>query len=194
MKEIGTTLARQDSLRMATLGREANKQDSTISEIRKNILANMAQQDNPYEDQDIWNDLSEAGSEMKNVFNEMTNNYFTENSFLSAVGNLMKSWIHGNKAFSILALLPLFTISTRLSFCRTSIGRRLNLTENFFAQVYIACQILWISLLILPFTGGDTTSQTTLAPSTVGAPTVTVPLLSTNNTFSNSTVAPFSAF
>ena len=92
----------------------------------------MAQQDNPYEDQDIWNDLSEAGSEMKNVFNEMTNNYFTENSFLSAVGNLMKSWIHGNKAFSILALLPLFTISTRLSFCRTSIGRRLNLTENFF--------------------------------------------------------------
>lgn len=153
MKEIGTTLARQDSLRMATLEREANKQDSTISEIRKNILANMAQQDNPYEDQDIWNDLSEAGSEMKNVFNEMTNNYFTENSFLSAVGNLMKSWIHGNKAFSILALLPLFTISTRLSFCRTSIGRRLNLTENFFAQVYIACQILWISLLILPFTG-----------------------------------------
>lgn len=153
MKEIGTTLARQDSLRMATLGKEANKQDSTISEIRKNILANMAQQDNPYEDQDIWNDLSEAGSEMKNVFNEMTNNYFTENSFLSAVGNLMKSWIHGNKAFSILALLPLFTISTRLSFCRTSIGRRLNLTENFFAQVYIACQILWISLLILPFTG-----------------------------------------
>lgn len=153
MKEIGTTLARQDSLRMATLGREANKQDSTISEIRKNILANMAQQDNPYEDQDIWNDLSEAGSEMKNVFNEMTYNYFTENSFLSAVGNLMKSWIHGNKAFSILALLPLFTISTRLSFCRTSIGRRLNLTENFFAQVYIACQILWISLLILPFTG-----------------------------------------
>lgn len=153
MKEFGTTLARQDSLRMATLGREANKQDSTISEIRKNILANMAQQDNPYEDQDIWNDLSEAGSEMKNVFNEMTNNYFTENSFLSAVGNLMKSWIHGNKAFSILALLPLFTISTRLSFCRTSIGRRLNLTENFFAQVSIACQILWISLLILPFTG-----------------------------------------
>ena len=153
MIEIGTTLSRQDSLRMATLGREANKQDSTISEIRKNILANMAQQDNPYEDQDIWNDLSEAGSEIKNVFNEMTNNYFTENSFLSAVGNLMKSWIHGNKAFSILALLPLYTISTRLSFSRTSIGRRLNLTENFFAQVYIACQILWISLLILPFTG-----------------------------------------
>lgn len=153
IKEIDTALAEQDSLRIATSGREASKQDSTVSEIRKNILANIAQQDTPYEDQDIWNDLSEAGSEIKNVFNEMTNNYFTENSFFTAVCNLMKSWIHGNKAFSILALLPLFTISTRLSFCRTSIGRRLNLTENFFAQVYIACQILWISLLILPFTG-----------------------------------------
>ena len=28
----------------------------------------MAQQDNPYEDQDIWNDLSEAGSENKKMF------------------------------------------------------------------------------------------------------------------------------
>ena len=92
----------------------------------------MAQQDNPYEDQDIWNDLSEAGSEMKNVFNEMTNNYFTENSFLSAVGNLMKSLDTWQQSLQHPALLPLFTISTRLSFCRTSIGRRLNLTENFF--------------------------------------------------------------
>ena len=66
----------------------------------------MAQQDNPYEDQDIWNDLSEAGSEIKNVFNEMTNNYFTENSFSLQYGNLMKSWIHGNKAFSILLCSP----------------------------------------------------------------------------------------
>lgn len=83
---------------------------------------------------------------------EQQERFFTENSFFIAVTNLMKSWIHGNKAFSILALLPLFTLGTRWSFRRTSIGRRLNLTENFFAQVYIACQILLISLLILPFT------------------------------------------
>ena len=38
MKEIGTTLARQDSLRMATLGREANKQDSNhIGNKKKHI-------------------------------------------------------------------------------------------------------------------------------------------------------------
>lgn len=84
---------------------------------------------------------------------EQQERFFAENNFFIAVTNLMKSWIHGNKAFSILALLPLFTLGTRWSFRRTSIGRRLNLTENFFAQVYIACQILLISLLILPFTG-----------------------------------------
>lgn len=83
---------------------------------------------------------------------EQQERFFAENNFFIAVTNLMKSWIHGNKAFSILALLPLFTLGTRWSFRRTSIGRRLNLTENFFAQVYIACQILLISLLILPFT------------------------------------------
>lgn len=92
--------------------------------------------------------VTAAGGKWK----EQQERFFTENSFFIAVTNLMKSWIHGNKAFSILALLPLFTLGTRWSFRRTSIGRRLNLTENFFAQVYIACQILLISLLILPFT------------------------------------------
>lgn len=153
INDIGNTLAQQDSQRITVSGRETNKQDSTISEIRKEALATMAKLENPYKNQDIWNDFAEAGDEMKSAFNEITNNYFSENSFFTAVSNLMKGWVHGNKAFSILALLPLFTIGTRLSFRRTSIGRRLNLTENFFAQVYIACQILWISLLILPFTG-----------------------------------------
>ena len=39
-----------------------------------------------------------------------------------------------------------------------------------------------------------TVHHTTFAPSTVGTPTLTSPLLSTNNTFSNSTTAPLSAF
>lgn len=151
--DVNATLAKQDSLRIAIEGREANRQDSMIAKTRKEILATMSKKEKTYEDRKIWDDLAEAGGEMKNAFNKLTNNFFTENSFFIAVTNLMKSWIHGNKAFSILALLPLFTLGTRWSFRRTSIGRRLNLTENFFAQVYIACQILLISLLILPFTG-----------------------------------------
>ena len=66
---------------------------------------------------------------------------------------MMKGWVHGNKAFSILALLPIFTFGVKWGFRRTPVGRRLNTTEVFFSQVYISSQILWLSILALPFTG-----------------------------------------
>ena len=46
---------------------------------------------------------------------------------------------------------------------------------------------------VYTLTSGETTSATTLAPEIVGAPTVTLPLLSINNTLSNSILAPCSA-
>lgn len=149
---IQKSMEYEDSMRIAIVGREANKQDSTIAEIRKEALAALARKGNPHEES-IWNDLMDAGQSMSVFFNKLTDRYFPENGFLTSVSNLMKGWIHGNKAFNILALLPLFTVATRRAFRHTYMGRQLNLTENFFAQVYIACQILWISLIILPFTG-----------------------------------------
>lgn len=101
---------------------------------------------------EVANAMVIAATAVSGKWQKNVNNVLGENNFFTAVTNLMKGWVHGNKAFSILALLPIFTLGTRWSFRHTSIGRRLNLTENFFAQVYIACQILWISLLILPFT------------------------------------------
>lgn len=108
-------------------------------------------------DWDAFDDMADAmviaATEISSHWQENKNTFLDENSFFTAVANLMKGWVHGNKAFSILALLPFFTLGSRLSFRRTCIGRQMNLTEIFFAQVYIACQILWVSLLILPFTG-----------------------------------------
>lgn len=98
------------------------------------------------------NAMAIAGTAIAKKWDETQKSFLSDNVYFTAISNLMKSWIHGNKAFSILALLPIFTLGTRWSLRRTPIGRRMNLTENFFAQVYIACQILWISLLILPFT------------------------------------------
>lgn len=101
---------------------------------------------------DIVDDLTEAGIAVGVALDEYKENFLSENKYISAVYNLMRSWIHGNKAFSILLLLPVFTLASRWSFRKSLVGHRFNLTEQFFAQVYIACQILWISLLILPFT------------------------------------------
>ncbi len=155
IREVRDSLDRKDDIRIAAAGGKASKQDTIRKKMRKEILANMAPEVNyDYDDDsDIVDDLVEAGQLLREPFDKAIGHYFTENGFITAVTNLMKSWVHGNKAFSILALLPLLTLGTRWSFRRTPIGRRLNLTENFFAQVYIACQILWISLLILPFTG-----------------------------------------
>lgn len=101
---------------------------------------------------DIVDDLTEAGIAVGVALDEYKENFLSENKYISAVYNLMRSWIHGNKAFCILLLLPVFTLASRWSFRKSLVGHRFNLTEQFFAQVYIACQILWISLLILPFT------------------------------------------
>lgn len=152
LQEIGDSMAYKDSIRIAILGRETTKQDSMIAEIREEILTELIQEKNA-DEENAWNGIKKAVNAIASVFNELTDHYFSENSFLTSVCNLMKGWIHGNKAFSILALLPLLTLATRWTFRRTYVGRQLNVTENFFAQVYIACQILWISLIILPFTG-----------------------------------------
>ena len=65
----------------------------------------------------------------------------------------MKSWGHGNKAFRIIATLPLFALATQLAFRRRKYKLNYNTTEHVFIQAYIACQILLLSIIVLPFNG-----------------------------------------
>lgn len=73
--------------------------------------------------------------------------------FLQKVYHLLESWSHGNKAVSIICTLPLFALATRMAFRKPKFTPKYNLTEQMFVQTYIACQILLISILILPFNG-----------------------------------------
>ena len=91
------------------------------------------------------NDTSEVGDRLEKVL---------QNSpFLMKVWNLMKSWGHGNKAFRIIATLPLFALATQLAFRRRKYKLNYNTTEHVFIQAYIACQILLLSIIVLPFNG-----------------------------------------
>lgn len=91
------------------------------------------------------NDTSEVGDRLEKVF---------QNSpFLMKVWNLMKSWGHGNKAFRIIATLPLFALATQLAFRCRKYKLNYNTTEHVFIQAYIACQILLLSIIVLPFNG-----------------------------------------
>lgn len=79
--------------------------------------------------------------------------YLRHSPFLMNVWNLLKTWGHGNKAFSIIAILPLFAIATQLAFLRRKYKLNYNLTEHIFIQAYIACQILILSIFAVPLNG-----------------------------------------
>lgn len=73
--------------------------------------------------------------------------------FVGPVTQLLQRWAHGNKALSILLLLPVFALATKWAFRKRTFNRQYNLTEHLFVQAYIACQILLISIFYFPFNG-----------------------------------------
>lgn len=77
---------------------------------------------------------------------------------LSRVTNLLKGWFHGNKAFHILITLPLFALASLIVF-RKRFNQQYNLTEHIFIQAYFACQMLLLSILILPLRGHATAGE-----------------------------------
>lgn len=128
------------------------EQNRLKAQVKRNIQQEIKKAES-YSSKDFSDDMAEAGEAIGQEWDKYRVKLFGENKFVTAVYDLMTNWVHGNKAFSILALLPIFTLGTRWSFRKRTVGYQFNLTEQFFAQVYIACQMLWISLLILPFTG-----------------------------------------
>lgn len=151
INDIMTSLGYADSLGISETN--ATEQQAAIKKQIKKQLRKELAQNGSYNITSFTNDMVEARGTLGKVWDTIKTKLFGNSNYLDAIYNLMKSWVHGNKAFSILALLPIFTFATRWSLRKSPIGRRFNLTEYFFAQVFIASQILWISLLILPFTG-----------------------------------------
>lgn len=100
-------------------------------------------------DKDLIDELLESGS----VVTDKIEQYLQHSPFLLKVWNLMKSWGHGNKAFRIISTLPLFALATLLAFHRRKRKMTYNITEHVFIQAFIACQILLISIIVLPFNG-----------------------------------------
>lgn len=79
--------------------------------------------------------------------------FVRQSPFLMKIWNLLKRWTNGNKAFQIIATLPLFAVATQLAFRRKKYRLNYNTTEHLFIQTYIACQILLLSIIALPFYG-----------------------------------------
>lgn len=80
-------------------------QDLEKLETSKNLKKdNITLQINGDEDDELIDELLEGGSSVFNKLEKAIHN----TPFLEKVWNLLKSWGHGNKAFRIIATLPLF--------------------------------------------------------------------------------------
>lgn len=79
--------------------------------------------------------------------------FVMQSPFLMKTWNLLKSWTHNNKAFQIIATLPLFAVATQFAFRRKKYKLNYNTTEHVFIQAYIACQILLLSIIAIPCYG-----------------------------------------
>lgn len=77
------------------------------------------------------------------------NRFVDSHPFVKRVVDLLKGWIHGNKAFLVLITLPLFALATRFVFRKSKYRPCFNITEHIFVQAFIACQLLLVSIVVL---------------------------------------------
>ena len=147
-KKMERTYSKEEKRALAITIKSLEKSLNKLEEKNDSTSATQVSEQNS-DDGDLIdefvNDTSEVGDRLEKVF---------QNSpFLMKVWNLMKSWGHGNKAFRIIATLPLFALATQLAFRRRKYKLNYNTTEHVFIQAYIACQILLLSIIVLPFNG-----------------------------------------
>lgn len=123
--------------------------DSKLEE-KVDSISTVAQSVEPESDEkDFFDELNQSTSEVGNKLEK----FLQDSPFLQKVWDLLKSWGHGNKAFRIIATLPLFALATQFAFRRRKYKLNYNTTEHIFIQAYIACQILLLSIVVLPFNG-----------------------------------------
>ena len=147
-KKMEKTYSKEEKRALAITIKSLEKSLNKLEEKNDSTSATQVSESNS-DDGDLIdefvNDTSEVGDRLEKVF---------QNSpFLMKVWNLMKSWGHGNKAFRIIATLPLFALATQLAFRCRKYKLNYNTTEHVFIQAYIACQILLLSIIVLPFNG-----------------------------------------
>lgn len=151
IRELSDSLAREDSIQLLKANRTEYILIKEKAKQRKQFFRLIQDNKGNGNDKLVGNFIN-GSINANDSWKSFSDKYLSEDGFIMAVFNMMKGWIHGNKAFSIVALLPIFTFGVKWGFRRTPVGRRLNTTEIFFSQVYIASQFLWFSILALPFT------------------------------------------
>ena len=104
--------------------------DQNLEKLETSKKDNITLQINGDEDDELIDELLKDGSSAFDKLEKVIHS----TPFLEKVWNLLKSWGHGNKAFRIIATLPLFALATLMAFRRKKNKLRYNLTEHVFIQ------------------------------------------------------------
>lgn len=128
-----------------------NKKENQTEQQAKVTTPQVQGQDEKHEDSGFFH-FAEALNIINKQIEEKAGFNTNNNVFPKYVLKLLQNWAHGNKAATILLTIPLFGVASRMVFCWKKFPAY-NLTEHLFIQTFIACQLLLISILILPFTG-----------------------------------------
>lgn len=59
-------------------------------------------------------------------------------------------WLASNRALLCMVLASFLVLPNKLCFLKTEVGNQLNLSEHFFAMMYVGCQILMLEVLEMP--------------------------------------------
>lgn len=137
MEEL-TALETNDSIARKLLRQSAEKIEKKIAKL--NAIEQQATIDN-------GNSQKLEAEQEKHISLE---NRLKQIPFFASVFDLIDNWSHGNKAATVLCLVPILALGTKWAFRRRTFNREYNYIELMFAQTYMACQILLISILYFP--------------------------------------------
>jgi hypothetical protein len=103
-------------------------------------------------------DTTSMNEEQKNMIDYIAANYFKVANFISKIEvppsvkkifNMTKNWVSGNMAATILMLLPFWYLATKRTFRKTEYGKKMNGPERLVSLVYIGCQFILLTFIIL---------------------------------------------
>jgi len=87
----------------------------------------------------------EASGSAEEIKQQLANGQFHQ--WLKKIYNAIKD----NELLTTLGAVILFAIPARFCFRKTPYGSQMNLTEHFYARIYMSCQALVVKTLFLPF-------------------------------------------
>ncbi len=86
--------------------------------------------------------------QMGNKIGEQIDNAVADTPFLDTTWTMLKEWSRGNRLLKILLVLPLFSLSSWLTFRQVKTVYRLNVMEHLLAQSYIFAQFMMCGIII----------------------------------------------